>query len=47
VHRYNFTLYALKVDKLELPPNATAALAGFMINGHAVGQAKLTGKYGR
>ncbi|HNN08925.1 MAG TPA: YbhB/YbcL family Raf kinase inhibitor-like protein [Azospira sp.] len=46
-HRYNFTLHALKVEKLELPPGATAALAGYMINANSIGKAKLTGLYGR
>ena len=46
-HRYNFTLYALKVDKLDLPQGATASLAGFMINANSIGKATLTGKYGR
>jgi len=46
-HRYNFTVYALKVDKLDIPADATAALAGFMINANSVGKASFTGKYGR
>ncbi len=46
-HRYTFTVYALKVDKLELPANATASLAGFMVNGNALGQASLQARYGR
>ncbi len=46
-HRYNFSLHALKVDKLELPQGATASLAGFMINANSIGKATLTGKYGR
>lgn len=46
-HRYNFTLHALKVDKLDLPQGATASLAGFMINANSIGKATLTGKYGR
>ena len=46
-HRYNFTLHALKVEKLDLPQGATAALAGFMINANSIGKATLTGKYGR
>jgi Raf kinase inhibitor-like YbhB/YbcL family protein len=46
-HRYNFTIYALKVDKLEAPPKATASLAGFLINANALGKATLTGTYGR
>ena len=46
-HRYNFTLYALKVDKLDVPKDARASLAGFMVNADAIGKATLTGKYGR
>lgn len=46
-HRYNFTVYALKVEKLELPANATASLTGFMVNGNALGKASITGLYGR
>lgn len=45
-HRYMFTVYALK-DKLEIPADATAALAGFMINANTLGKASLTAKYGR
>ena len=46
-HRYVFSLYALKVEKLEIPANATASLAGFMVNANLLGKATLTGKYGR
>jgi Raf kinase inhibitor-like YbhB/YbcL family protein len=46
-HRYNFTLYALKVAKLDLPPNATASLTGFLVNANALAKATLTGTYGR
>jgi Raf kinase inhibitor-like YbhB/YbcL family protein len=46
-HRYHFTLYALKVDKLELPENVTASLAGFMVNNNALGKATFTGLAGR
>ena len=46
-HRYNFTLYALKVAKLDLPQGATAALAGFMINANSIGKTSITGSYGR
>ena len=46
-HHYNFTLFALKVDKLDVPPNATAALVGFFANANALGKAKLTGVYAR
>ena len=46
-HRYRFTLYALGVDKLDIPADATASLAGYLINANAIGRAKLTGYYGR
>ena len=47
-HHYNFTVYALKVDKLELPmANPTAAIVGFVVNASSLGKAKLTGTYGR
>jgi Raf kinase inhibitor-like YbhB/YbcL family protein len=46
-HRYVFTVYALGTDKLEVPPDATAAVAGFMVNANAIGKATFTAKYGR
>ena len=46
-HRYIFTVYALKTDKLEVPADGTAALAGFMINANKIGSATFTAKYGR
>jgi Raf kinase inhibitor-like YbhB/YbcL family protein len=46
-HHYNFTLLALKVDKLEVPEGASAALISFMANANALGKAKLTGIYSR
>jgi len=46
-HRYNFTVYALKVAKLELPANATASLTGFTVNGNALAKATFTGSFGR
>ncbi len=46
-HRYQFTVYALKVDKLDLPATATASLTGFMVNANAWGQATLVATYGR
>lgn len=45
-HRYVFSLYALKVDKLD-PSGGTASLAGYMVNGNAIAKAALIGKYGR
>jgi Raf kinase inhibitor-like YbhB/YbcL family protein len=46
-HRYVFTVFALKVDKLDLPPNASGALVGFVVRQNAIGKASLTGYYGR
>lgn len=46
-HRYVFTVYALKTDKLDIPADATAALAGFMIHANMIGQASFTARYGR
>ncbi len=46
-HRYIFTLYALKVPKLEVPADATAALAGFMIHGNMLAKTSFTAYYGR
>jgi hypothetical protein len=46
-HRYVFTVHALKTDKLDIPADATAALAGFMINANTVAKASFTAKYGR
>jgi Raf kinase inhibitor-like YbhB/YbcL family protein len=46
-HHYHFRLFALKVAKLELPADATAALIGFNVRAQALGEALLTGLYGR
>lgn len=46
-HRYVFTVHALKVEKLELPADATAALAGYVINANALSKASFTAFYGR
>lgn len=46
-HHYIFTVYALKVSKLEVPANATAALAGFNINANKLASATFTAYYGR
>lgn len=46
-HRYIFTIYALKAEKLEVPETATAALAGFMINQNVLAKASFEAVYGR
>ena len=46
-HRYIFTLYALKVEKLGADPAATAAMIGFMLNANAIQKTSFTVYYGR
>lgn len=46
-HRYIFTLFALKADKLDIPEGATAALIGYMINANLIEKASFTAYYGR
>ena len=46
-HRYIFTIYALKSEKLDVPETATAALAGFMINQNILAKASFEAFYGR
>ena len=46
-HRYVFTVFALKTDKLEIPADATASLAGYMMNANSLGKASFTALYGR
>ena len=46
-HRYIFTVYALKTDKLDLDDGAMPALVGFMLNRNALAKASLIAYYGR
>jgi Raf kinase inhibitor-like YbhB/YbcL family protein len=46
-HNYYFILYALGVEKLEPPANATASHVGFILNLAPLGKAVLIGAYGR
>ena len=46
-HHYHFRLYALKVAKLDLPADASAAMVGFSVHAQSLGSAELTGLYGR
>ncbi len=46
-HRYIFTVHALKIEKIEVPADASAALIGFMITSNTIGKAKFTAKYSR
>jgi Raf kinase inhibitor-like YbhB/YbcL family protein len=46
-HHYVFTLYALKIEKIEVPEGASPALIGFNIRSNSLGTATLTGMYAR
>lgn len=46
-HRYQFTIHALKVEKLDLPADASAALVGYMINANKLGTATIEATYQR
>lgn len=46
-HRYIFTVFALKEDKLEVPADASAALIGYMLNANKLATASLTAWFGR
>lgn len=46
-HRYVFRLHALKVPRLELPKDATAALIGYMIHQNSLAQTSFTAYYQR
>lgn len=47
VHRYVFKVAALKVEKLDLPIETSAAMVGFMTNANALGSASITTVYAR
>jgi Raf kinase inhibitor-like YbhB/YbcL family protein len=46
-HHYHITVFALKVDKLDVPGNATSAMVGYNLNANKLGTARVTGLYGR
>lgn len=47
MHRYEFTVYALGVEKLDLGPNASPALIGFMTRANALASTRITSVYAR
>lgn len=47
VHRYQFTIHALSIEKLELPPNASAALTSYMINANTIASSRIESLYKR
>lgn len=46
-HRYTFTIHALDVESLDLPDEASPALAGFMIHQHEIARAGFMATYAR
>jgi len=46
-HRYVVTVTALKVEKLEVPADASGALIGFMTTANSLGKATITATYGQ
>jgi Raf kinase inhibitor-like YbhB/YbcL family protein len=46
-HHYNITVYALEVERLDLPAKAKAAVVGYTANKNALAKATLTGRFGR
>jgi hypothetical protein len=46
-HHYHITVFALKVDKLDIPGNATSAFVGFNLNGNKLATARVTGLFAR
>ncbi|WP_448249391.1 YbhB/YbcL family Raf kinase inhibitor-like protein [Thalassotalea agariperforans] len=47
IHHYRFTVHALSVEKLELPEDASGALAGYMINANTMATATIEALYQR
>jgi Raf kinase inhibitor-like YbhB/YbcL family protein len=47
LHHYHFRLYALKVPKLEVPGDASAAFIAFNVHANALGETQITATYSR
>lgn len=46
-HRYQITIYALSVDRLPVPPEASGAMVTYTAHDYTLGKASLTARYGR
>jgi hypothetical protein len=46
-HRYVFTVFALKVGHIDLKPDSSCAMVGFMLNANKIETASFTAYYGR
>jgi len=47
MHRYQFTIWALPTEELNLNENTPSAVVGYTLNSMALGKAKLTATYTR
>jgi len=45
-HRYIFRIHALSVSHLDVIPDMSSAMVGFMVNAHSLGTATLVALYG-
>lgn len=46
-HRFTFTVFALKTEKIELDENASGAMVGYMLNVNSLGKASFVAKSAR
>ncbi|BHH84531.1 YbhB/YbcL family Raf kinase inhibitor-like protein [Desulforhopalus sp. 52FAK] len=46
-HRYQFMVWALDTDHIDLDAEASGAMVGYFLNMHKLGKAELTVKFGR
>lgn len=46
-HRYTFTVYALSVEKVDVPPDSSGAMVVSTASEHVLGKAVLVAHYGR
>lgn len=46
-HHYHFTVYALDLDKIDVPANASPAMVGFNLHFHTLAKSAIIGLYGR
>jgi len=46
-HRYTFTVYALSVEKLDVPPDSSGAMVVSTAKEHLLGKAAFVAHYGR
>lgn len=47
VHHYRFTVFALDVERLDIPADAPAAMVGYNLNAHKLGEATIEALYQR